>query len=66
MASVDFSFYYGHFVPKFLETVEGLTEEQQATLVLNYRVVEVSQLLHCCHGDNSKMIISSSTYHPSL
>ncbi|KAL5473099.1 hypothetical protein EMCRGX_G027544 [Ephydatia muelleri] len=40
MASVDFSFYYGHFVPKFLETVEGLTEEQQATLVLNYRVVE--------------------------
>lgn len=40
MASVDFSFYYGHFLPKFLETIEGLTEEQQATLILNYRLVE--------------------------
>ena len=44
MAFVDFSSYYEHFVPKFLDTIEGLTDEQHTALIQNYRVVEVSWL----------------------
>ena len=41
MAAVDFSFYHRQFLVKFLGSVEGLNGDQQATLMQNYKTVEV-------------------------
>lgn len=40
MASVDFSVYHGHFLPKYVESTEGLLSEQRMTLVKAYRTLE--------------------------
>ena len=41
MAAVDFSFFHRQFLVKFLGSVDGLTSEQQNTLMQNYKTVEV-------------------------
>jgi hypothetical protein len=41
MAAVNFTTYHQQFLPKFLTSIGGLSEEQQQQLVANYKMVEV-------------------------
>ena len=41
LASVDVLKFHTEFLPKFIGTIPGLTQEQQLSLVEDYKIVEV-------------------------
>ena len=43
MAAVNFTTYHQQFLPKFLTSIGGLSDEQQQQLVANYKMVEVKK-----------------------
>ena len=45
MAAVNFTAYHQQFLPKFLTSIGGLSEEQQQQLVANYKMVEVKYII---------------------
>lgn len=62
MAEVDFIAFHTDFLSKFLGNVEGITHEQQFTLVEKYKIVQVKKKLLSTKLSFT-FIVGSSLFH---